>query len=138
MKVELQRLKPPFNFEAKNEIGQTIKIDGAPDIGGHNNGFRPMELLLAGVGGCSAIDVVLILEKQRQKVDDIEIVLLAERRDEIPKIFTQIEVQFLFKGEIDPKKAKRAIDLTMEKYCSVTKILEVTCEITHSFKINSK
>jgi putative redox protein len=136
MKVELKRLKPPFNFEALNEQGQTIKIDGAPDIGGHNNGFRPMELLVAGVGGCSAIDVVLILEKQKQKIEDIEIVLLAERRDEIPKIFTKIEVQFLFKGELEEHKVKRAIDLTMDKYCSVTKILEESCEITHSFKIN--
>lgn len=138
MKIELKRLKPPFNFEAHNEQGQTIKIDGAPDIGGHNNGFRPMELLVAGVGGCSAIDVVLILEKQRQKVDDLEIVLHAERRDEIPKIFTKIEVEYLFKGEIEAHKAERAIALTMEKYCSVTTILEATCEITHSFKINGK
>ena len=136
MKIELKRLKPPFNFEAHNEQNQSIKIDGAPDIGGHNNGFRPMELLVAGVGGCSAIDVVLILEKQKQKIEDLEIVLLAERRDEIPKVFTKIEVQFLFKGELEEHKVKRAIDLTMEKYCSVTKILEATCEITHSFKIN--
>lgn len=136
MKVELKRLKPPFNFEALNEQGQTIKIDGAPDIGGHNNGFRPMELLVAGVGGCSAIDVVLILEKQRQKIEDLEIVLYAERRDEIPKIFTKIEVEFIFKGDLEAHKVQRAIDLTMEKYCSVTRILEETCEISHSFKIN--
>ncbi|MCB0477867.1 MAG: OsmC family protein [Crocinitomicaceae bacterium] len=136
MKVELKRLKPPFNFEAFNENGQTIKIDGAPDIGGHNNGFRPMELLVSGLGGCAAIDVVLILEKQKQRIDDLEIVLNAERRDEIPKIFTKIEVAFLFKGELEPHKVQRAIDLTMEKYCSVTRILEATCEITTSFKIN--
>lgn len=136
MKIELKRLKPPFNFEALNEQGQSINIDGAPDIGGHNNGFRPMELLIAGLGGCSVIDVVLILEKQKQKIEDVEIVLLAERRDEIPKIFTEIEVQFLFKGELDESKVKRAIDLTMDKYCSVTKILEASCKITHSFKIN--
>ena len=136
MKIELKRLKPPFNFEAINAIGQSIKIDGAEAIGGHNNGFRPMELLVAGLGGCSVIDVVLILEKQKQNIEDIEIVLLADRRDEHPKIFTNIEVQFLFKGDLDESKVKRAIDLTMEKYCSVSRILEASCTITHSYKIN--
>lgn len=138
MKVELNRVDDDFHFEATGLSGVSVHIDGAPDIGGHNAGARPMELLLMGLGGCTAIDVILILKKQRQRIDDFKIQVSGERV-QIPgtemKPFKSINVHFELKGAIDQAKAQRAIQLSMEKYCSATAQLSATANISHSLSI---
>lgn len=136
IKIELSRLNDAFHFEAKNEEGNTVHIDAAPDIGGTNQGMRPMQLLLASLGGCSVIDVVNILRKQRQDLKDIKVVLTGEREQgKVPSVYREINVHFEIYGNVDPQLAERAIDLTFEKYCSVSRIIEQTARITHSFDI---
>ena len=121
---------------ATNEGGVSIHIDGAPSIGGENKGLRPMELLLAGIGGCSSIDIIGILNKQRQVITDFQILIDGEReKDKIPSLFENIHVHFILSGDLDEKKVKRAIDLSMNTYCSVTKTLEKTAKITYSHEI---
>lgn len=137
MKVELRRVNNAFHFEAVGAAGVPVQIDGSPDIGGVNAGARPMEMILMGLGGCSAIDIVLILQKQRQIIEDMSISIEAERvPDEIPSLFKTIHVHYTFKGDLQIEKVARAIELSMEKYCSVTAILNKTAIITHSFTVN--
>lgn len=132
MDIELNLLNKAYHFEAKNEQGNAISIDASPAIGGENNGPRPMELLIMGLGGCSGIDVLSILRKQKIEPEAFRIKLHAEReKDATPALFTDIVVEFIFKGDIDPAKAERAVKLSMEKYCSVAKTLEKTAVITH-------
>lgn len=140
MKVELVRVNDAFHFEAIGAANVKVDIDGSPDIGGNNLGARPMEMLLMGLAGCSAIDVILILNKQRQVIDDLRLSVEGERvviegTQQSP--FRSIHVNYHFKGQLDPAKVKRAIELSMEKYCSATAQFRPTTEITHSFEINS-
>jgi putative redox protein len=138
MKIVLDRVDDAFHFQAKNEDGKIVDIDGAPAIGGHGEGVRPMQMLIMGLGGCSGIDVVLILKKQKQIIEDLKIELDAERfEDQEPALFKKIHVTFNFKGaELNDKRVKRAVALSMDKYCSVAKILEETAEITYGATIN--
>lgn len=123
-------------FMAEADSGHAIIMDGAPDIGGRNLGPRPMELLLMGAGGCSSIDVVMILQKSRQDVTDCQVELTAERAGENPKVFTRIHMHFIVKGRsLKPDVVERAIKLSAEKYCSATIMLARTAEITHDFVI---
>ena len=139
MKVELLRIDDAFHLEARNETGRTVDIDGSPAIGGNNLGARPMELLLMGLGGCSAIDIISILKKQRQNPEGFSVSIDGERpADAVPALFEKIHVTFNFTGDLDESKVKRAIDLSMETYCSVAKTLEKTATITYSFTINKK
>lgn len=139
MRIVLDRVDDAFHFEAKNEEGNIVHIDGAPSIGGSGEGARPMQLLVMGLGGCSAMDIVLILKKQRQVIKDLKIVLEAERYEDItPATFKKIHVTYEFKGDLEPKKVKRAVDLGITKYCSVTKILEESCEITYETTIDGE
>jgi len=139
MQVELTRLDDAFHFEAKGMSGIPVQIDAAENIGGHNAGARPMELLLMGLGGCTAIDVLLIMKKQRQVVEDLQISVSGERvkiegTEMTP--FRTINVHFKFKGAtISEDKAKKAIEMSMEKYCSATAQLSASAEITHTFEI---
>lgn len=136
MNIQLERQNSDVHFEAVNEEGIKVQLDGAPNIGGENMGARPMQLLLMGLGGCSGIDVVLILKKQKINPEVMRINIDAQRVDAIPSIFEKIHVTFQFGGEgLDEKKLNRAVSLSMEKYCSVTKILEKSAEITHSVEI---
>jgi putative redox protein len=137
MKVELRRVNNAFHFEAVGAAGVPVHIDGSPDIGGVDAGARPMEMILMGLGGCSAIDIVLILQKQRQVIEDMTISIDAERvPNETPSVFKTIHLHYNFKGDLNIEKVTRAIELSMEKYCSVTAILNKTAVITHSFTIN--
>jgi putative redox protein len=137
MKVELRRVNDAFHFEAVGAAGVPVHIDGSPDIGGVDAGARPMEMILMGLGGCSAIDIVLILQKQRQVIQDMTISIEAERvPNETPSLFKTIHVHYNFKGDLQIEKVARAIELSMEKYCSVTAILNKTAVITHSFTIS--
>jgi putative redox protein len=117
-----------------------VHIDAAEGIGGHNAGARPMELLLMGIGGCTAIDVILILKKQRQSIEDFQIRISGTREkiegtEKTP--FREINIQFELKGAIDGNKALKAIQLSMEKYCSATAQLEPSATITHTLVLNS-
>lgn len=136
MRVELQRVDDAFHFEASGTSDVKVHIDGSPEIGAAGAGGRPMELILMGLGGCSAIDVILILKKQRQEIEDLRIVVDGERVDSTPAVFKTIKMDFQFKGELDREKVKRAIELSVEKYCSVYAMLAETAEISHTFSIN--
>jgi len=136
MKIELERIDSDYHMRATNEDGATVDTDGAPAIGGHNQGMRPMQLLLVGIGSCSSIDVISILKKQKEPLDDIKVTVTAEReKDKTPALFTDIHVHYKVFGDLDEAKVKRAVELSMEKYCSVSKIIEKTAKITYSFEI---
>ncbi|MEY4539416.1 MAG: hypothetical protein RLZZ306_1173 [Bacteroidota bacterium] len=140
MQIELVRIDDAFHFEAQGMSGVPVQIDAAENIGGHNAGSRPMELLLMGLGGCTAIDVLLIMKKQRQIVEDLKISVSGEREkiegtEMTP--FRKINIHFKFKGNIHEDKAKKAIELSMEKYCSATAQFSSSAEITHSFEISA-
>lgn len=133
MKIKLKRIQSPFVLEAENEQGNQILIDASPEIGGTNKGPRPMELLLMGLAGCTSIDVLMILQKQKVEVQEYSVEVEAEREqvDQV-KLFKNIHLVFKVKGEFEKEKTKRAIDLSLEKYCSVAKTLEKTATITYS------
>lgn len=136
MHIKLERQNQAFHFKATNEDNAEVHMDASPKIGGENQGFRPMEMLLAGLGGCSAIDVLEILKKQRQKVEDVEIEIRAKRREnQIPSIFEEIQVHFLIEGQVEPKKLEKALQLTKDKYCSVYHIMRETAKIEYTYEI---
>ncbi len=136
MKIDLQRKNKVVHLEAINEDGATVQIDGSPAVGGENKGFRPMQLLLAALGGCSTIDIVSILKKQRQEIEDIRIVVNGEREPNVePSLFQDIHIHFALTGNLDEDKVRKAVDLSMQKYCSVAKTLEKTARITYDFEI---
>lgn len=136
MKISIKRLDDAFHLQAMNETGNTVESDANPDIGGNGRGMRPMEMLISSLGSCSAIDVIHILRKQRQPLQDIRIDIEAEReKDKQPALFTHIHLTFTLYGAIAPDKAERAVNLSMEKYCSVSRIVEKTAKITWEWKI---
>ncbi len=136
MKIDIHRLDDAFHLQAVNEDGNTLETDGAPEIGGGGKGMRPMQVVLAALGTCSSIDVILLLRKQKQDLKDIKVSIEAEReKDKTPSLFTDIHVHYQLIGAIDDKKAERAVSLSMEKMCSVAKILEKTAKITWSYEV---
>jgi putative redox protein len=141
MKVELVRVNDAFHFEGSGSSEVKVHTDGSPDIGGSNLGVRPMELLLMGLASCSAIDVVLILKKQRQDITDFRIITEGDREQEadtMRKPFRKIHLLFKFVGnQLDENKINRAIALSMEKYCSATAQMEALATITYSVEIAS-
>jgi len=137
MTISIKRTDEDFKMEAVNEHGNKLVMDASDEIGGHNSGFRPMQMLLAAVGGCSAIDVILILKKQKQVIDSFEVEVEGEREKiEEYSLFRDICLHFKLKGKIDKDKAERAIKLSIEKYCSVSKTLEPTAKITFKLTVN--
>jgi putative redox protein len=138
MNIELKRVDDAFHFEAVGSSGIVVHTDAATDIGGHNAGARPMELLLMGLASCSAIDMTLILKKQRQIVADFRISVSGERAKEDGterSPFKTIHIHYFLKGQIDPQKAARAAQLSMEKYCSATAQMEALAKITYEVTI---
>jgi len=124
------------SFDGWADSGHTVKMDGPPDFGGQNLGARPMELVLIGMGGCTAFDVIHILKKARQGVTDCVAEIDATRADSEPKVFTKIHVHFRVTGhKLDPKRVHQAIELSATKYCSASIMLGKTAEITHDFEI---
>jgi putative redox protein len=137
MKVELKRIDKNFHFEGIGESKIVVNIDGSEKIGGSNSGARPMELVLMALGSCGAMDIISILKKQRQEFDDFSIVINANRDGtKIPSIFTDIHVEFIFTGDLDVMKVEKAVNLSMQKYCSVLAMLEKSADITYSYKIS--
>ncbi|AFD07328.1 OsmC family protein [Solitalea canadensis] len=137
MNIKLERKNNAYHFEAVNEQGNVVNIDANPSIGGENKGFRPMETLLAGLGGCSAIDVISILTKQKEPLKDLKISIDAKRVDgEIPSLFEVINVEYHFFGDLNTEKIERALALTYDKYCSVAQILGKTAKLSYTYKLN--
>ena len=123
-------------FVGEAGSGHAVVIDGPPESGGRNAGFRPMELMLTGLGACSAFDVVAILKKSRQPVTDCRADLEAERADAIPAVFTRIHIHFVVTGiGLKPSAVERAVQLSAEKYCSASIMLRDSVAITHDFEI---
>jgi len=124
------------SFVGESETGHAVVMDGAVENGGRNIGMRPMEMLLIGMGGCTSFDVVTILKKSRQQVVDCVAEIIAERANEIPKVFTNIHVHFVVTGNnLNASQVERAVKLSAEKYCSASIMLSKACEITHDFEI---
>lgn len=136
IKIELNRVNDAYLMEATNALGKSFRMDGATDIGGSDSAMRPMQVLLAALGGCSSIDVISILKKQRQDLKDIKITMTGEREPNVePSLYTDVNVHFKLYGNLDADKVEKAISLSMDKYCSVAKTMEKTAKITHSFEI---
>ena len=129
-------LQEGSTFEGVAGSGHRVTMDVAPEVGGRNLGLRPMEMVLLGLGGCTAIDVLHMLRKGRQPITDMQVELDAERADDAPKVFTRIHVHFVLTGAgVDPHKIERAIKLSATKYCSASMMLNKTAEMTHDFEI---
>jgi putative redox protein len=122
--VEIVRVNNDYGFEGKDASGHTVRMDSSPDSGGKDFGIRPMQMLLMGLGGCSGIDIVSILKKQKQTVEGLRILIDGERETgKGPTRWKEVRVVFELKGPIEPEKAKRACALSIEKYCSVADTL---------------
>ncbi|MDB5842333.1 MAG: OsmC family protein [Herminiimonas sp.] len=125
-----------MTFLAETGSGHVVAMDGAPEGGGRNLAPRPMEVVLAGTGGCTAYDVVLILRKSGQDIRGCDVTLKSERAEKDPKVFTSIHFHFTVRGyKLKPSLVERAIKLSHEKYCSASIMLEKTAVMTHSFEI---
>lgn len=136
MEINIQRQSGTYHLRATNSEGLFVDTDAAESIGGTNKGVRPMEMILMSLGSCSSIDIISILEKGRQDLRDIKINIKAEREENaVPSLFTHIHVHYILIGNISPQKAERAIDLSMNKYCSVAQILKHTARIEYTFEI---
>jgi len=124
------------SFEGAADSGHTVRMDGPPEHGGENSAARPMEIVLIGMGGCTAFDVIHILRKGRQEVTDCTAEIDATRADTDPKVFTRIHIHFQVSGRgLDPKRVEKAIELSATKYCSASIMLGKTAEITHDFEV---
>ncbi len=137
VKIELTRVEGDFGFEAKDANGHVVKIDSNPESGGVNFGVRPMQLLLMGLGGCSGIDIVSILKKQRQNVEGFDMKIEGEREVGVePSLWKTVKIIFELKGNIDIDKARRACALSIDKYCSVAEtIRRAGCSITWDVRV---
>lgn len=135
MKINLKHFGK-MSFEAVADSGHRVVMSGAPEVGGENHGGRPMEMVLIGLGGCSGIDVLSILRKSRAPVSAFAIEIEAERAESVPRVFTRIHVRYIVSGKnLSRPKVARAIALSMDKYCSVTRMLAASVAITHEFEI---
>lgn len=126
-------------FEGESGSGHKVIMDGPEDAGGVNAGIRPMEMLLLGTGGCSAFDVISILQKSRQQVADCRVEVTAERADAVPAVFEKIHLHFIVSGtNLDAARVKRAVDLSADKYCSASIMLsKAGVDISHDFEIHN-
>ena len=125
-----------MQFSGSATSGHSLTMDADDSFGGHNAGFRPMELLLVGFGGCTGMDVISILRKKRQPVAGLEINVRGERSDDHPKIYKEVHIEYVVKGKDVGKEAvERAIALSLDKYCSVGATLAKSSKITHSYRI---
>lgn len=123
--IKLSRVHGDFGFEATDENNHTVRMDSSPESGGQNFGVRPMQMLLMGIGGCSAIDVLAILKKQRQEVKDYKMIINGEREQgKEPSLWKEVDIEFHLYGDIDKDKATKAVELSLNKYCSVSATLE--------------
>ncbi|HVS95652.1 MAG TPA: OsmC family protein [Puia sp.] len=138
-RIQLQRVSGNFGFEAKDASGHTVRLDSNPESGGKDFGVRPMQMLLMGLGGCSGIDIVSILNKQRQTVDAFHMTIDGDRQQgKEPSLWEYVHIRFDLEGAIYPEKAIKACELSMTKYCSVAATLrEAGCRITWEVYVNN-
>ncbi|MFD1095060.1 OsmC family protein [Salegentibacter chungangensis] len=137
MKVSLKRINDNYLFETKNERGNIVLLDNKSEE--EPKGSSPMDLILRGIAGCSSIDVVMILKKQHHELDDLRVEVEGFREEgAIPNVFTKIHLNFILKGDLPAAKVKRAVELSMEKYCSVSKMLEKAAEISYGITLNGE
>jgi len=130
------KLADGMTFVAESGSGHAVVVDAAPDVGGRNLGPRPMELVLMGAGACTAVDVMMILRKARQLVNDCIVEMESERASEDPKVFTRIHLRYIVTGKgLAQPQVERAIRLSKEKYCSATIMLAKTAEVSFDFEI---
>jgi len=123
-------------FMGESGTGHALVMDGAPENGGRNLGPRPMEMLLLGLGGCTAFDVVMILQKGRQPIEDCQVEIEAERAEDHPKVFTKVHMRYLVKGRgLSADAVHRAVELSVDKYCSATHVINKTAAMTHEVVI---
>ena len=136
MKVTIKRLNKDVLFEGTNAEGNTIQLDGSSAVGGVGKGMRPTEALLTSLASCSSIDVVVLLKKMRQQLEDIQVEVTGERaEDKIPKVFRKIHLHFILTGNINHEKAAQAIEMSAERYCTIAKMIDRVAEVTHDFEI---
>ena len=136
-RIEIKRVDDAYAFEATDSNGHTALMDAAEAIGGHNSGFRPMQTLLMGLGGCGGVDILSILQKQRQEVKDFKMIIEGEREEgKEPSLWKHIHITFQFSGKLDEEKAKKACSLSIDKYCSVAATLRAAgCTIEWDVEI---
>lgn len=128
--------KGDMSFEAETESNHKIWMDMAEKSGGHDQGPRPGDLVLVSLAGCTAVDVVIILKKMREQLDDLEVVVNSEKVDKHPRVYKKIEIEFHLKGKnLKEENVEKAIQLSLDKYCSVKTMLEKTAEISYSYDI---
>ena len=126
-----------MSFTGTADTGFQLSLGADPKVGGDNDGFRPMELMALSLAGCTAMDVISILNKKRQQVTGFEVRVHADRADDHPKVFTHVQIQYLIEGhEIDPAAVERAIDLSASKYCPAQHMLNKAVTIEHTLKIS--
>ena len=125
-------------MEGVGESGWKVQMDAGKPAGGKGNGAKPTELLIMAIGGCSGIDIISILNKQRQEVENFGVELEAERAATVPKVFEKVHVHYVLEGDLDAKKVRRAIELSLEKYCSVSIMVEKTASLSYSFSVNGE
>ena len=122
-------------FEAENDRGLKIVMDASPKHGGTDGGPAPMEVFLHSLGGCTGMDVISILRKMKEPVEEFYIEIDAERAPDHPRVYTKVHLKYVFRGNLNPKKVERAIELSSNKYCSVTAMLRKTAEVTYEYEI---
>ncbi|KAA8482060.1 putative redox protein [Arcticibacter tournemirensis] len=138
MKIELNRINEAVHFEAAGSGSINVHIEGSPELGGEGQGVRPMELVLMALGSCSALDLIQILKKQRQEIQDFSVSVEGERADAIPAVFTKIHMKFKLSGNVDQAKAEKAAELAVKKYCSVHDMLAAGgVEINYEIAVSS-
>lgn len=137
MEINLKKINHAVHFEGTGVVpGVQVQIDGTPEIGGQDLGVRPMELVLMALGSCASLDFVTILTKQRQEINSLDVKVKGQRRDETPRVFTSIHIQFELSGQIDSEKAAKAAELAVKKYCSVHDMLAAGgIDISYAVKI---
>jgi putative redox protein len=135
MKVKIKWVEDVM-FVGQSGSGHSVVMDGPPELGGKNLGIRPMEMMLLGLGGCTAFDVMLILQRSRQAVSDCIADISAERAENDPKVFTKIHIHFVITGkDLKEKMVKRAVELSATKYCSASIMLAQSVDIIHDYEI---
>lgn len=135
MKINLKRLNKNYHFETTNERADVVELDNKSEE--NPQGGSPMDLLLRAIAGCSSIDVISILKKQHLELDDLQVEVEGFREENaVPKVFTNIQLKFSLTGEVPEAKVKRAVSLSMEKYCSVSKMLEKAAKIEYQVSLN--
>lgn len=139
MKIKITKKNDDFHLEAENETGKTLSMDAYESVGGKNLGFKPLELFPTALGGCSAIDVISILKKQKQEITDLQITVEGKRETgKTANLFIQFYIHFAFTGKVSREKAEKAILLSLEKYCTAVKILEKSAVVNFSLSVNGE